>query len=122
MLITYEDGTEAGACSLHCAGINLVSSPDRMPKLVQVGDYGTKKLIEAEKAFWVIGGSKPGVMTKRAKWAFEQKADAEQFIKINGGSLATYDEALKGAFMDMYEDTKMIWEKRKQKRTAKAQH
>lgn len=38
-----------------------------------VGDYNTKRLIDAEKAVWVIGGGKQGVMTKRAKWAFEKR-------------------------------------------------
>lgn len=42
-------------------------------------------LIDAEKAFWVIGGSKPGVMTKRAKWAFEKKEAADKFMLDNGG-------------------------------------
>jgi len=38
-----------------------------------VGDFGTKKLIDAEKALWVLGGSKPGVMTKRGKWALRRR-------------------------------------------------
>jgi len=80
---------------------------------VKVGDFNSKKLIDAEKAFWVIGGNKPGVMTKKAKWAFENKADAEKFIAENGGSLSTFDEAMKAAYEDMYDDTKMIREKRK---------
>ena len=53
------------------------------------------------------------VMTKRAKWAFEKKDDAEAFIKENGGTLAAFDEAMKAAYEDMYTDTKMIREKRK---------
>ena len=63
-----------------------------------MADYGTKKLIDAEKAVWVVGGSVQGVMTKNAKWAFENKADAGKFIKQNGGSLATFDDALKLAW------------------------
>ena len=78
-----------------------------------MGDYTTRNLIDAEKAFWVIGGSKPGVMSKWAKWAFENKADAEKFIAENGGTLSTFDEAIKAAYEDMYSDTKMIREKRK---------
>jgi nitrous oxide reductase accessory protein NosL len=64
----------------------------------------------------VVGGSKPGVMTKRAKWAFENKGDAEKYIKENGGTLATFDEAIKLAYEDMHQDTKMIREKRKMKK------
>jgi nitrous oxide reductase accessory protein NosL len=88
-----------------------------------VGDFKTKKLIDAEKAFWVIGGSKPGVMTKRAKWAFESKADADAFIKENGGKPASFDEAIKASYEDMYADTKMIRDKRKMmKMKAPAEH
>ncbi len=61
----------------------------------------------------MLGGSKAGVMTKRAKWAFENKAAAEKFVAENGGSLVTFDEAMKSAYEDMYLDTKMIREKRK---------
>jgi nitrous oxide reductase accessory protein NosL len=81
-----------------------------------VGDYGKKTLLDAEKAAWVIGGSKMGVMTKRAKWAFEQKEDGEKFMKENGGIIATFDEAMKASYEDMYADTKMIRERRKMKR------
>lgn len=113
ILIEYEDGTSFGACSLHCAAIELATQMGKMPKMIGVGDYGTKKLIDAEKAFWVLGGGKSGVMTKRAKWAFEKKADAEKFVADNGGSLISFDQALKAAYEDMYADTKMIREKRK---------
>jgi len=113
MLVTYEDGSSISTCSLHCTAIELALSIDKTPKSIEVGDFKTKKLIDAEKAFWVIGGSKPGVMTKQAKWAFESKADADAFIKENGGKLASFDEAIRAAYEDMYADTKMIREKRK---------
>ena len=113
MLIEYTDGTAVGACSIHCAAVDLALNIDKMPKAVLVGDYNTKALIDAEKATWVMGGSKMGVMTRNAKWAFLQKGDAEKFIGQNGGKLSTYDEAMKAAYEDMYADTKMIREKRK---------
>lgn len=113
MLIEYEDGTSAGTCSLHCTAIELAVNIDKSIKTIKVGDFNTRKLINVEKATWVIGGNKQGVMTKRAKWAFENREDAEAFIKDNGGKLATFDEALKAAYEDMYDDIKMIREKRK---------
>jgi nitrous oxide reductase accessory protein NosL len=112
-VIEYDDGTTAELCSVHCAAIELALNMDKTPKIIKVGDYNTKQLVDAEKAFWVIGGSKMGVMTKRAKWAFEKKDDADAFIKENGGTLATFDEAMKAAYEDMFTDTKMIREKRK---------
>ncbi|MEI6153272.1 MAG: nitrous oxide reductase accessory protein NosL [Deltaproteobacteria bacterium] len=122
VLITYDNGTEFGACSLHCAAVDLAVNLDKTPKSIQVGDYTTKKLIDAEQAFWVIGGNKPGVMSKRAKWAFENKVDAEAFVKANGGSIATFDEAIKAAYEDMYADTKMIRDKRKMMKQKKMGH
>jgi len=112
LLVTYNDGTITALCSLHCTTVNLALCLDKMPKSIEVADCISRKLIDAEKAFWVIGGNKPGVMTKRAKWAFESKPDAEAFVKENGGELATFEVAIKGSYDDMYPDTKMIREKR----------
>jgi len=122
MLIEYEDGTSMGVCSLHCAAVELALNIDKTPKAIKVGDFGTKSLIDAEKASWVIGGTKAGVMTKRGKWAFEKKEDAEAFIKTNGGELTSFDEVIKVAYTDMYEDTKMIREKRKMKKGQAMEH
>ena len=113
MLIEYEDGTSVGTCSIHCAAVDLALTIDKTPKAILVADMNTKKLTDAEKATWVVGGSKPGVMSRRAKWAFEKKEDAEAFLKENGGAPTTFDESMKLAYEDMYQDTKMIREKRK---------
>ena len=117
MLIEYDDGTSVGTCSLHCMSVELAMTIDKTPKAIMVGDMGTKKLIDAEKASWTVGGNKMGVMTSRPKWAFEKKDDAEKFIKENGGAISSFDEAIKLAYEDMYQDTKMIREKRKMKKT-----
>ena len=116
MVMVYDDGTSVGTCSIHCVAIELILNLDKIPRYLHVGDYNSKKLIDAEKAFWVIGGKKPGVMTKKAKWAFENKADAEKFISENGGSLSTFDKAMKATYEDMYADTKMKLEKREAKK------
>jgi nitrous oxide reductase accessory protein NosL len=114
--LVNEDGSELGACSLHCVAVDLALNIDKTPKTIQVADFNTKSLIDAEKAVWVIGGDKPGVMSKRAKWAFEKKADAEAYVKAHQGALADFEAAIKAAYEDMYADTKMIREKRKAKR------
>lgn len=117
MLIEYDDGTTVGTCSIHCAAIDLSLNIDKTPKSIQVGDMNTKALADAEAAPWVIGGEKPGVMSQRAKWAFAKKDDADKFIKENGGTAATFEEAMRAAYEDMYQDTKMIREKRKMKKS-----
>ncbi|MDQ5988491.1 MAG: hypothetical protein CSYNP_04251 [Syntrophus sp. SKADARSKE-3] len=113
MLIEYNDGSKVGLCSLHCAAVDLALNLDKTPASIQVGDFTKKQMTDAEKAVWVIGGNKPGVMTKNAKWAFADKVDAEKFQQANGGRLATFDEALQAAYQDLGNDTKMIREKRK---------
>jgi nitrous oxide reductase accessory protein NosL len=112
MEITYDDGAKKGFCSLHCAAIDMALHIDKVPQTVMVGDYNTKEQIDAEKAHWVIGGDKMGVMTTRAKWAFKDKAAADAFMAEHGGEPATYENAIKGAFEDMYEDIRMIQKKR----------
>lgn len=97
MLVVYEDGTSVGTCSLHCTATEMKGASDKKIQSIKVADYTTKKLIDAKSATWVIGGRKKGVMTPVAKWAFAGKQDAEAFVRENGGSLATFDEALKKA-------------------------
>jgi len=105
MVVHYNDGTSTGTCSLRCTAVDLAVQIDKSPKTIQVGDYLSKSLIDAEKAFWIIQGSKMGVMTNRAKWAFEKKEEAEQFMAANGGDLFTFKQAIKAAYEDLYQDT-----------------
>ena len=122
IIIEYDDGSVVGACSIHCAAVDLATNIDKTPKAILVGDYGTKNLIDAEKAVWVVGGSKMGVMTRKAKWAFEKKEDAENFMKPNQGKMTSFEEAMKMAYDDMYEDTKMIRDRRKMMRMKMMDH
>jgi nitrous oxide reductase accessory protein NosL len=103
MLVRYADGTVMPSCSIHCTGIDLALNPHKGVEASLVGDYDTRVLLDAEKAFWVLGGDRMGVMSIRGKWAFGERRAAERFIKEHGGALATYDEAMKAAFEDMYE-------------------
>jgi nitrous oxide reductase accessory protein NosL len=62
-----------------------------------VADYTTKKLLNAKSAVWVVGGSKAGVMTAVAKWAFAGMEEAQSFIKNNGGSVKSFEQAKESA-------------------------
>jgi len=115
MLVEYEDKSSSGTCSIRCMAVELANTIDKTPLSIKASDFTTKKLINAEKAFWVIGGEKPGVMSGRAKWAFASKDDAEAFIKANKGILAMFEDAIKAAYEDLYRDSKMIRDKRKVK-------
>lgn len=113
MNIERMDGSAVGVCSVHCAAIDMALNMDKPAKKITVGDYNSKKQIDAEKAFWVMGGDQMGVMTSRAKWAFDSKETADSFISKHGGRPATFEEIMKASFEDMYEDTLMIQKKRK---------
>jgi hypothetical protein len=116
MLVEYEDASFVGLCSLHCTAVELATTLDKTPLTIRVADYGSKSLIDAEKAIWVLGGNQNGVMTSRAKWAFADKADAEKFQAQHGGELVGFEDAVKAAYEDMYQDTRLIREKRKMRR------
>ena len=113
VMITHEDGSSEGFCSIHCAAIDMALHTDKPIRNITVGDFDTKKQIDANQAYWVIGGDIVGVMTVRAKWAFAVKPRADKFIETHGGRAATLREVIKAAFEDMYLDTHMIRKNRK---------
>ncbi len=116
MVIEYDDGSAVGTCSIHCAAVDLSVTLDKAPKTIKVADMATRRLIDAEKAAWVLGGGKPGVMTRRAKWAFADRSSAEAYAKEVGGAVVGFEEAMRASYEDMYADTKMIREKRRMMR------
>ena len=101
MLIVFQDGASFGTCSLRCAALILHAEEERKPRSVKVADYNTRELIDAEEAAWVIGGKKPGVMTRIPKWAFRNEKYAERFVGEFGGARSTYREALGGATREL---------------------
>ncbi len=121
MLIIYDDNSEIGTCSIRCAAVDMINNLDKAPIQMMVGDYYTRELIDAETASWVIGGERPGVMTRRGKWAFADQSGADTFMAENGGTQATFEEALQAAYTDLYEDTRMIRERRKERRARMAE-
>lgn len=102
VLITYADGGVSGVCSLHCAALDLALHLGMAFRQIQVADYHTRELVDAENAHWILGGRVSGVMTHRAKWAFATQESAEQFIRKDGGELTDFAGALKAAYQDMY--------------------
>ena len=121
VVIEREDGAQEEVCSVHCAAIDMALHIYMPVKKITVGDYNTKQQIDADRAYWIIGGDKMGVMTARAKWAFKTKDAADSFMNAHGGRIATFEEVMKAAFEDMYEDTLIIQKKRKMMKTNKPQ-
>ncbi|NIP28899.1 MAG: NosL family protein [Phycisphaerae bacterium] len=119
MLIKYDDGTEVGTCSIHCAALDLALNIDKSPADIMVGDFNDKSLINAEEATWVLGGDKKGVMTSRAKWAFADGGSAEKFANEHGGEIVDFDLVMSATYSDMYKDTKMIRKMRAMRKSEK---
>jgi len=103
VLLRYREGSEAGLCSIHCAGLDLALHPEKGPAQIMVGTYDRGNLVDAEKEVWVLGGSKYGVMSIRGKWAFEKKEDAEAFMRDFGGTITGFREVMNAAYEDMWE-------------------
>jgi copper chaperone NosL len=97
VLITYANKSVVGTCSIHCAHKDVVSKKALKVESLQVADHDTRELIDAKKAFWVIGGGEPGIMSNTAKSAFAERKRAEAFIKSKGGHLAGFEEVWKAA-------------------------
>lgn len=95
MLVVYEDGVESGVCSLHCALVEIDANRERPIRTLLVADRDTRSLIDADKAVWVMGGKKRGVMTERPKWAFSTEAAARAFTERYGGTIVTLEEAMR---------------------------
>lgn len=96
-LVTFADGTATGTCSISCAREVVDKQSGKTVQSIQVADYNTKQLLDAKKSVWVIGGSKRGVMTRTATWAFEDRPAAEKFVKEFGGKVTGFDEVWKAA-------------------------
>jgi copper chaperone NosL len=101
MLVQYEDGSSVGVCSLRCVVMELDANPKRTVKSILAADRTERILIDAEKAVWVMGGAKRGVMTDRPKWAFASRDSAASFIESYGGTIVTWSEALAAAREDL---------------------
>lgn len=120
MLIVYNDGSRGATCSIRCLALEDGLHIDKDIRVIGVGDYDTHDLIDAEEAFWILGGEKSGVMTRRAKWAFKTKEQAKAFQAKWGGELVTFETAFQAAFEDFFKDTQMIRKRRKARRAKRA--
>ncbi len=96
----YEFETSKGrfhTCSLSCVVI-LSMKLGESPQKVKVAEYlRPERMLDAERAFYVIGSRAPGTMTRVSKLAFSDRAGAEDFIKRYGGRLSDFDEAFREA-------------------------
>ncbi|MFZ4858258.1 MAG: nitrous oxide reductase accessory protein NosL [Desulfuromonadaceae bacterium] len=96
-IVTFEDGSRTGTCSVNCAHDAVSGNAGKKVRRIQVADYGTKQLLDAKTAVWVVGGKKSGVMSPVAKWAFAKKKAAEKYVGEFGGRITGFDDAWKAS-------------------------
>jgi nitrous oxide reductase accessory protein NosL len=119
-LVQYADDLVDGTCSIHCLSISLAINLDREPKAIYAPDNGSveaiKPLINVDQAIYLIGGSTPGVMTKRSKVPFGSQASAQAEQAKTGGELGDFSAALTASYADLAQDTLMIRKRRNERR------
>ena len=120
MLIHYGNDVPDGVCSLHCAAISLSLNIDAEPKAIWVADNAVagepRRLVDVDKASFVVGGSTPGVMTQRSKVAFGSAEAARSAQAAQGGAITDFDGALLAAYTDMSADVARIRKNRAARR------
>ncbi len=104
-ILTMADGSLKYTCSIHCAAIILGK---QKVEDVKAADYPTGDMINARKAFYLVGSDIKGVMSRVSKLAFKNKTDALSFQTKHGGRVTDFAGAVKAANLDMEEDIKML--------------
>lgn len=100
-------------CSIRCLADKTVSS-GAGPSNVQVAMYiDPNKMVEVEKAAYVIGSTAAGTMTMKSKIAFADKASAEEFSSSYGGEVVDFQGAFTAAKMELPKSRMLIDQKRK---------
>ena len=93
-----DDTTQYQYCSIHCLeehlgeGITL-----KNPKVV---DLKSLKFIPVSQAYYVVGSSKRGTMSRVSKYAFANESDAKKFQKEFGGEIMDFNKAREKAQED----------------------
>ena len=86
-VLTTADGTRISFCSFTCAA-KYMRMPGVKVKRLQVADYLTTDLVDAETAFYLVESDAPPVMSYISIIAFGSMEKAEGFQKVHGGQIS----------------------------------
>jgi len=92
------NGQKRQYCSIHCVANQLKHGVDL--KDIQVVDVKSLKFIPVSKAFYVVGSSKGGTMSRVSKYAFASLDNAKEFQTQFGGKIMDFKAALEVANED----------------------
>ena len=114
--VRLDDGSMRQYCSIYCLveemELTVLRGKKESVDQIMVVDVPTLKFIDAKKAHYVVGSSKPGTMTTVSKYAFKKLADAKEFAQQNGGSIKSFDGAYSAALNDFARDTAHVYDRR----------
>ena len=100
--IEYRDGTARSACGLRCAGAMLAAYRGKDVKTIWIREHISGKLLDAKKAFWVLG---PG---EGSRETFSERSDAESFSAAHGGRVADFKDTMAALFSGMYNEIQQV--------------
>lgn len=114
--VKLKDGSHRQYCSIHCLveemelGV-LKDKKDTIDEILVV-DTNSLKMIDAKKAYYIVGSKIAGTMSMVSQYAFENIDDALAFLNTNGGEMKSFDEAYAISLEDFAKDIAMIQNKR----------
>ncbi len=109
-----KNGTPRQYCSIRCLVVDMQEYGIKTND-IQVIDAKTQKLIDANKAFYVVGSKVKGTMTKVSKLAFATQVDANSFAKKYKGKVVDFKTALDMAKKSLKSDIAMLTKKKEKK-------
>jgi copper chaperone NosL len=112
--IVLSNGSKVQFCSMHCLADTYKNGKynGKRVKAIYGVDAVSLKPYPVNRLTYVVGSKVKGTMTRRSKYAFKSKADAQKFKGKNGGTVVNFNKALALARKDLAADKKMISMKR----------
>lgn len=86
------DGEPQQYCSIHCLAEHLDEGVELKNPVVV--DVSSLKMIPVHDAYYVVGSSKRGTMSRVSKYAFASLEDAQKFQNEFGGKIVDFQAAL----------------------------
>lgn len=109
--VILKNGQARQYCSIRCLAADYENIQGQI-KEIMVIDAKTEKMINASKAFYVVGSDVDGTMSAVSKIAFAKESDARAFQKEDGGDITDFNTAFKKARQSLKDDSAMTSMKR----------
>ena len=81
-------------CSIHCVAVLSMKLGEKAENVKAALYLNPEKMIDADKAFYVLGSSAPGTMSGTSKLAFPSMDEAQAFTSQYGGKITGIKEVL----------------------------